>query len=393
MFRTLPTSRLATRIGGRTKGVTPYAVRREKLRQNWPSDVDWLALCQPANVTYLSGFTGEASWLLISMERAIMVSDGRFEIQLSQECPDLEVVIRGPAESTSSRVGRTLVDLGARNVGFEPAVVTVAEFENVQEVAPSVNWRKVRGVVERLREVKDDHEIAAIRGAIQIAERSFTVVTAMLNGNQTEKELSAVIESCIRQMGGSSTSFPTIAAVGDHAALPHAPPTDRRVQESPFLLLDWGATYCLYKSDLTRVVRTAARCGLALSSIAEIESRLEKLYTVVLHGQELAIRTIRAGVPAAEVDAVVRRYFEDQGYSREFNHSLGHGIGLQIHEGPFLRLNSRDVLQAGHVVTVEPGLYIPGFGGVRIEDDVLVHPDGCEVLTHVPKEWSSCMVW
>jgi Xaa-Pro aminopeptidase len=373
--------------------VTIFASRRDRLRHAFPPEVECFAVRHPVNVTYLTGFTGEASWVLLTSERAIIVSDGRFEVQLAQECPDIEVVIRPTHASTIETVGATLTRLGVRQVGLEASHVTLAEAEVLSDTAPSVNWTRTRGLVEKLRQVKDDSEIAAIRSAIRVAERAFHMVVAMLTGDETEADIVADLEHLIRRAGGSGTSFPTIAAVGDHAALPHAPATNRRLSESPFLLLDWGATCQLYKSDLTRVIRTGPRTGFSTVAAREIESRLEKLYTVVRRGQELAIESIRAGVRVSDVDATVRGYFEQEGYTKEFNHGLGHGIGLQIHEGPSLRSNSDEILQAGNVITVEPGLYLPGFGGVRIEDDVLVHPDGCEVLTSVPKDWSACLLW
>ncbi|MCX7701981.1 MAG: Xaa-Pro peptidase family protein [Gemmataceae bacterium] len=370
-----------------------FAIRRERLVSTFPDGVEWLAVSQPANVTYLTGFTGEASWLLLCRQRAVLVSDGRFESQLAEERPDLEVVIRPPTRTTLETVADILQQAKAGNVGVEATQVTLAEAERLKELAPSITWVPMGGLVERLRRVKDPTEIEAIRASIDVAERAFAMFRAVLTGTESEKELADAMESYVRRAGGSGTSFPPIVAVGARSALPHAPPTDRRVNESPFLLLDWGATHRQYRSDITRIIRTGPRLGIGSSEWREIESRLEKLYTVVLRGQELAIRSIRAGVRAAEVDIAVRRYFEEQGYLREFNHGLGHGIGLQIHEGPSLRPSSPDVLEEGNVVTVEPALYIRGLGGVRIEDDVLVHADGCEVLTRVPKDWSMGIVW
>ncbi len=366
--------------------------RRERLVQSFPEGIDWMMVGHRANVTYLTGFTGEASYLLLSRQRSFIVSDGRFAEQLATECPGIEVIIRPPAMTTVEAIGQALEQAKARNVAFEATQVTVAEAERLRETAPSVNWVPMRGLVESLRRVKDAQEIEAIRQSIAIAERAFDMFRAMITGKESEKDLVDAMEGYVRRAGGEGTSFPPIVAVGDRSALPHAPPTERRMSDSPFLLLDWGATHRLYCSDLTRILRAAPRNRSLSTAWSEIESRLEKLYTVVLHGQQMALRSIRAGVRAAEVDAAVRAYFEEQGYSKEFNHSLGHGIGLQIHEGPFLRPNSPDVLEAGNVVTVEPGLYLPGFGGVRIEDDVLVHADGGEVLTRASRDWSEAVV-
>ena len=200
---------------------------------------------------------------------------------------------------------------------------------------------------------------------------------AALRPGDSEKELTDAMESYLRRAGASHSSFPTIVAVGDHSALPHAPTTNRRVEESRFLLLDWGASGRFYKSDITRMLVTAGE---------KVESRLEKLYTVVLTAQRRAIEAVRPGVKAGDIDTVVRSYLSDEGFNEYFNHGLGHGIGMQVHEGPNIRAKSEDVIEAGMVFTLEPGVYLPGFAGVRIEDDVLVTPDGCEVLTNLPKE-------
>jgi Xaa-Pro aminopeptidase len=191
------------------------------------------------------------------------------------------------------------------------------------------------------------------------------------------------MESYVRRAGGEKTSFPTIIAVGERAALPHAPPTGKRVRESGFLLVDWGASGPLYKSDLTRMLLPRKN---APSQGSQSDAKLDAIYGLVLKAQKQAIALIRPGARGQDVDAAARAVFQNAGFGQNFGHGLGHGIGLQVHEGPSLRPNSTSVLQAGMVVTVEPGLYFPEWGGVRIEDDVLVTPDGCEVLSSLPKE-------
>jgi Xaa-Pro aminopeptidase len=183
------------------------------------------------------------------------------------------------------------------------------------------------------------------------------------------------MEQHVRRCGGKATSFPTIVAVGDRSALPHAPPTARTVGEADFLLVDWGASGRFYKSDLTRMLATRT-----------ISPKLEQVYEVVLTAQERALSRVCPGVKAQEVDAVARGTIAEAGFGECFGHGLGHGIGLQVHEAPAVRPTSDVTLQAGMVITIEPGVYLPGWGGVRIEDDVLVTPDGCEVLTSVPKD-------
>jgi Xaa-Pro aminopeptidase len=229
--------------------------------------------------------------------------------------------------------------------------------------------------------VKDSFELTAIRHAIQVAERAFAMFLAMARETETEKDLADAMEAFVRRAGGSGSSFPPIIATDARSALPHAIPTDHRLGDAGCLLVDWGACADLYRSDLTRVRLT--RPGSA------VESEVRKIYTVARDAQSAGIRAIRPGTTTGAVDAAARGVIAAAGFGRFFNHGLGHGIGLQIHEGPFCRPNTSDTLVPGMVITVEPGIYLPGVAGVRIEDDVLVTPEGCEVLTHVSRELDS----
>jgi Xaa-Pro aminopeptidase len=224
---------------------------------------------------------------------------------------------------------------------------------------------------------------------VDIAERAFQAFLSLLRPEDQEKDLADLMDHYLRRAGGLGSCFPPIVAVGERAALPHANPTDRRVKEAGLLLVDWGATGPkLYKSDLTRVLdtRTKATFSPASDSLPRERFRLEEVHAVVLRAQQQAIATIRPGVLAKDVDAAARAVIADAGYGEYFGHGLGHGIGLQVHEAPAVRPHSDTVLQPGMVFTVEPGIYLPGWGGVRIEDDVLVTADGCEVLTSVPRD-------
>jgi Xaa-Pro aminopeptidase len=337
---------------------------------------------QPVNVSYLTGFTGDSSWLLVARDRSILVSDARYTEQIAQECPQLEIVIRPPTQLIADAAVAELKRLGVGAVAFESSQMSVADFEALRELLPSVNWKPVRERVESLRIIKDASEIAAIKEAIHFAERAFGAFRSLLRLEDTEKDLADAMEMAVRRAGGEKTSFPTIVAVGERAALPHARPTSKRVGESSFLLVDWGASGPLYKSDLTRML--VPRTNSAFSK-SDRDAKLEAVHGLVLKAQLQALSMIRPGVKAHDVDAAVRSIFSDAGYGERFGHGLGHGLGLQVHEAPSLRPNSTAVLQPGMVVTVEPGIYLPGWGGVRLEDDVLVTPDGCEILTKVPK--------
>ena len=360
----------------------PFVLRRERLVDLLKDDaVDAFLITHPVNVTYLTGFSGEASYLIVAKTQTILVSDGRFTQQIEEECPGLEAYIRKPVEPLPLAAAGVLKKLNLSNVGFESQHLTVSEFETLRGAAGMINWKPGRDRVERFRAVKDEGEVEQIRQAIGIAERAFAMFRAMLRAEDTEKELADAMEMYIRRAGGKCTSFPSIVAVGPRAALPHAPPTQKKVLEAELLLVDWGASGPFYKSDLTRVLVPHT------NSKFMAPEKLREIYGIVRRAQEAAIAFIRPGVKTSDVDAAARSVIAEAGYGDFFTHSIGHGIGLQIHEAPLMKAGNDSLLQAGMVVTVEPGIYIPDWGGVRIEDDVLVTPEGREVLTSVAKDF------
>ena len=344
--------------------------------------VDALLVVAEQNVRYLTGFTGDASALLVSRDRALLISDGRFVAQLAAECPGLEVHVRPVEQLLFDAVGEVVAGFGARRVGFEPAKLSVARFETIRQRAGGVELVGVAGRVEALRSIKDEAEVAAIRRAIGQAERGYAMLRAGLRPGDSEKDLADRLDGYLRHCGADGAAFAPIVAVGARAALPHAHPTaEARVRDADFVLVDWGATFGGYKSDLTRVMVTG-----------KVTTEFATIYRAVLTAQEAAIAALRPGITAGEVDAVARSSIEAAGHGRAFNHGLGHGFGLEIHENPFFRRDNPVRLQAGMVVTIEPGIYLPEWGGVRIEDDVLITPDGPEVLTRVPKALDAIVV-
>jgi Xaa-Pro aminopeptidase len=350
--------------------------RRERLRRVLKSDrVDGLLVVSVSNVRYLTGFTGDSSALLLTRDRALVISDGRYETQLAEECPGLEVHIRPLGQPLIQGIAEVIEKRGVRRLSFESAFLSAAEFLTLKEKLNGVELRGVSDRVEALRAIKDREEIAAIRSAIAIAERSFAMLRAGLRRDETEKDVADALEGYLRRCGATAASFPPIVAVGVRAALPHAQPSaDIRIDRDDFVLVDWGATGRPYKSDLTRVLVTG-----------KVTAKFEKIYRTVLAAQERGIAAIRPGVLAREVDAEARSVIEEAGFGRFFRHGLGHGLGMDIHEAPRLHKSSEVRLQPGMVITVEPGIYLPDWGGVRIEDDVLVTPEGCDVLSCVPK--------
>ncbi len=376
--------------------MNPYTQRRQRLaRLLKDEEIDGLFITNPVNVSYLTGFSGDSSYLVLTAKKQLLISDGRYAEQIAEECPGLATHIRPPTQTLPSAVGEVLPKLGLRSVGFESGSMTVAELERNRELMPTLEWKPGSDRVEQMRMVKDETEVAAIREAIRIAERAFAMFRAMLRPEDTEKDLHDAMEMYIRRAGGKCSAFPPIIAVGPRAALAHAPPSDARVADGNLLLVDWGANGPAYKSDLTRVLIPRNHSTFSRSPEGrdkKNDAKLAKVYAAVRDAQEQAIRRIRAGVSAKDVDAVARNAIDKAGFGSFFIHGLGHGFGLQIHESPFLRASATEVLQAGMVITVEPGIYLPGWGGIRIEDDVLVTEDGCEVLTSVPRDMDSMMV-
>ena len=268
-----------------------------------------------------------------------------------------------------------------RRLGIEGDSMTVSLRDRIADKLPKLEIVATSGLVERLRQIKDKEEVAQIRRAVRLAEKAFVVIRAALRPEMTEKQVADELEYQLRRFGASRSGFPTIVAVGPRAALPHASPGGREIGSSDFVLIDWGADGGLYKSDLTRVLVTG-----------RISPKLERIYRVVFSAQQKAIAAIRPGVVACDVDRAAREVISKAGFDRHFGHGLGHGFGLEVHEAPRLAANSRVELEPGMVVTVEPGIYLPGWGGVRIEDDVLVTRSGHEVLSSVPRELEAAVV-
>lgn len=362
-------------------GMDHHARRRDALITRLAAEgLDALLVSSGVNVTYLTGFSGDSSVVVLTRDRALLISDPRYVGQIADECPTVETFIRSPIQKLHEAIGQVLGRLRVRSVGCEAGALTLSEAEALRGAAPTIDWKPGSDRVEVLRAIKDESEIAAIRRAIAIAERAFAVFRPLIRPGDMEKDLADAMDNYVRRCGGLCSSFPPIIAVGERAALPHCPPTEKRVEEADLLLVDWGATGPTgYRSDLTRTLPTPR-------TATSISDRLIEIHGIVLRAQQAAIERVRPGAIAKEVDAAARSVIEGAGHGERFGHGLGHGIGLQIHEAPSVRPLSETVLEPGMVITIEPGIYLPGWGGVRIEDDVLVTPDGREVLTHVPRE-------
>ncbi|MCA8983783.1 MAG: aminopeptidase P family protein [Planctomycetaceae bacterium] len=358
-----------------------YPARRDKLKRLLrKSKFPALLVSDETNVRYLTGFTGDSTWLIIGPGIEVLISDGRFTTQLAEECADLTVEIRPVTQTLVQAAGKLLSSLGLSECSFEANALSFQQATTLQDTLVTTALHPTQGLVEGLRAIKDADEVGEIRLAIQQAEKGFSLLKSSLTPEMTELEAAFTLEAGMRRFGALRASFEIIAAVGPRAALPHARPGQARIGDAPFLLVDWGArTTTGYISDLTRMITTGG-----------ISPKLQRLYEVVKNAQEQAIASILPGAKASQIDRVARGTIEQAGLGKKFNHGLGHGIGLQVHESIRLGPNSPDVLHAGMVVTVEPGVYLPGWGGIRLEDDVLVTPEGHEILSSWPKELESC---
>ena len=365
---------------------TNAVARRDRLRAKLAQDgVDAYLISGVANVTYLTGFKGEASHLVVSKNKDILVSDARFTEQIKNECPGLEALIRPPTKKTLDMVAEAIRSIKALSIGFECQVLTVSDFESLKELLPECSWLATRERVETQRMVKEPIEIEALCEAIKMAQDAFTSLSKSVSPSETEKNVADELERLMRSMGAQCAAFPIIVAAGSNAALPHAIPSQHCIGNENLLLIDWGAgSPSGYKSDLTRVLDTHSFSK--TKGQTESKDKLRKIYSIVLGAQKAAFNTIKPGVKALEVDNAARQFIADAGFGDYFGHGLGHGIGLQIHEAPWFRPGSETILEPGMVFTLEPGIYLPGWGGVRIEDNILVTSSGAQYLTGISRE-------
>jgi Xaa-Pro aminopeptidase len=370
-------------------------LRRQALVQSLKKhSVDAFLVTTPVNVTYLTGFSGDSSFYLGTNKNSILISDSRFEEQIKEECPAIDAHIRGHNRTTLEAAAEVVTKSGAKAVGVEGNRITLGELEALKELAPKVTFVAINGQIEAQRVIKDPSETEHIREAVRVAERAFRMFTATLRETDTEKDMVDALENYVRRSGARGTSFPPIVAVGERAALPHAPPTSRQLVEGSKLLIDWGADLT-YKSDITRTLRSPfITSPTRRNKYERVGLNLEEVYQIVLNAQNAALAEIRPGAKAKDVDAAARKVIASAKLRTKgdiklgdcFTHGLGHGIGLECHEAPRIRANSEDVLESGMVISVEPAVYIPGWGGVRIEDDVLVTHNACTLLTTLPRD-------
>jgi len=333
----------------------------------------------PMDYFYLGGFTGEDSAILIAGRVVHVISDGRFDEAINKECPWMTRWIR--RGTLNAEIAKACKKLKIRKLAVQPEHMRLADHAELDKLSKGTRLVNAPPIVGDMRIIKDASELLAIRKAIRNAEEAFLAMRSTICVGQTEVELAARLEYEMKRRGATGPSFPTICGEGPTAALPHAQPGGRKVKKGSAILFDWGARLGNYCSDLTRMV-----------FVGSIPRKIGEIYEVVLEAQLRAIAAIRPGQRVCDVDALARDYITKAGYGEEFNHGLGHGYGLDIHEAPSLSWRSDAKLRPGMLVTVEPGVYLPGVGGVRIEDDVLVTSNGCRVLSRLSKKLADSVI-
>lgn len=337
--------------------------------------LDGLLVTGAANVRYLSGFSGSSALLFVAQSETLLITDFRYQTQAAEEVGELaRLVIE--SQSLWNGLWQHLAELtGVQVAGFESAHLYHRDFQRLLEAGSRWQWRPTIDLVEVLRERKDDKELACIRAAVAAAEAALDSTLGQIHAGMTELEVAGILESALRQSGSDGFAFPSIVASGPNAALPHARPTSRKLRRGDFLLLDFGARVQGYCSDITRTV-----------VIGSASAEQREFYDVVRLANERAVKAVRPGMSGRDADRVARGYIQDRGFGELFGHSLGHGIGLEVHEAPRLAKTAEAPLVEDAVVTVEPGIYRPGWGGVRIEDDVHLGTAGPQVLTRFTRE-------
>ncbi|HMK38624.1 MAG TPA: Xaa-Pro peptidase family protein [Bacteroidota bacterium] len=335
--------------------------------------LDALVVTSPAAVRYLTGFSGSNALAVVTAGRAYFISDSRYAAQSAQEVRHFQRIIgrRGLLEDAAAAHALR----GCRTAAFESDSLAYDRYLALRRLFPGTRFRPAAGILESMALVKEAREVACIEEAAAISDAVFSDALKTLRPGSTELEIAAEISWLNRRRGSESDPFEVIVASGPRAAMPHARPTSRKLRKGEFIVLDFGSIVGGYCSDLTRTV-----------ALGRVPARLREAYRAVHEANARATAAARGGMTARSLDAVARRSIRARGFGRYFTHSLGHGLGLRVHERPRVSALSREVLQTGSIITIEPGVYIPGKGGVRIEDDVLLGDAGCRVLTRSPRD-------
>ncbi len=323
---------------------------------------------KPSNMLYLSGYTGEGL-ALVSREVCAIVTDFRYVEQAGQEAPSFQTLALEGKESHLGKAYEALKRNGVKTVYFEDDELTVRAYQKAVEIFAGMELKALGGEIETLRRIKDAEELRRIEHACKISSEAFGRVLPKIREGMTERELARILEFEMYALGAEKMGFDVIAAAGANGSKPHAVPSDYRIQKGDMITMDFGAKAQGYTADMTRTV-----------ALGEPSAEMRKVYAVVQKAQQMSQDAVKAGANCAAVDAIARDYIYAQGFEGRFGHGLGHSLGIDVHEEPRLSVLSKDVLEAGQLITVEPGIYLPGVGGVRIENTVVVEPGGCRSL-------------
>jgi Xaa-Pro aminopeptidase len=336
--------------------------------------IDALLVSALPNIRYLSGFTGDNALLLVTPESQTLFTDPRFTFQASEECTcAVKIAPRGPVDPYAVDAIRRKK---LKRVGFEATRLIYDVHRRLKETLPlGTTLKPIGPVIENLRMVKSKEEIERIRRSVLTNSQTFEKTVQSIRPGVSESSIAAELDFQMRRLGAEKAAFETIVAAGPHSALPHARPGNQKVGVDQLLLIDMGACQDGYMSDMTRML-----------FFGKVSRKFRDMYKAVLKAQLAAIAAVREGITAGQVDQQARQVLESEGLGKAFMHSTGHGLGLEIHEPPRVGRRDKTRLQTGMVITIEPGAYIQGFGGIRIEDTVLVTKNGCEVLTPTSKE-------
>ncbi len=353
---------------------TPFERLRNLIADLAHAKIDALLITSPANWYYLTGFTGESGALVVSRKGTSLITDGRFMVQGRAEASGVRILQQ--QGSLFESVGQCLKDSHSKRVGFDPSQVTVGQLQSLRKAAgPGVRWILALGKVESLRMRKDAAELAQMRQAAILAGELVQQAIRLLKPGIRELEVGAEIEYQMRKKGASGPAFETIVAFGKRAALPHARPTAKRLRKNELVVLDLGVILGHYCSDITRTVY-----------LGRAPKHIRTWYQAVLEAQTAAIAAVKSGAACGDVDRAARQVLAGYRLDHLFVHSTGHGLGLEVHEDPRVARGQKKRLEPGNVITIEPGVYSAGIGGIRIEDDVAVHADHTEVLTRSPRD-------
>ena len=348
-------------------------MRVEKLQAKLKEqNLDALMVTNPFNLRYVSHFTGTAGLAVLTQEKAFFITDFRYTEQANEQAKGFEIIRN--IGSIYEEVAKLVKSENIERLGFEQDVISYATFTNLEEII-KCELVPVSGFVESLREIKDQEEIDVIQQAIKITEAAYQHILKEIKPGMTELEVANKLDFFMREQGASSVSFDTIVASGVRSALPHGVASDKVIEKGDMITIDFGCYYNGYVSDMTRTF-----------ALGDPGEKLKEVYEIVREAHARVNNAVKAGMTGAEVDAIARDYITEKGYGEAFGHSTGHGIGLEVHEGPSISFKNDKKLVPGNAITNEPGIYLPGIGGVRIEDDLLITEDGNKNLMSLPTD-------